>query len=524
MAQIVLSTINARFSHTAVALRLLRANLQELHDDSEIIEFTLQSTPLDIAEAILERDPKILALSVYIWNITPLTQLVEILKKVAPTIYIVIGGPEVSWADDSLPIVALADILVRGEGEGVFPSICRQLLAGDSLPAIIDAEPLPLTQIRHPYDELSDADIRHRVIYFELSRGCPQHCAFCLSALDKGLRQHPIEASLRHFDTLLERGVRNFKLLDRSVNLLRNEGRRFLEHAAQRQAQGYPISLHLEWVPELASDAWIQLLARFDPASVQLEIGIQTLNPAVAELISRPLHFERINTALKRLLSETGVHIHADLIVGLPGESLESFAAGFDQLVHTGVHEVQVGILKKLRGAPIAALDEPYAMCYGSLPPYEILQNSTLSFSQIQALNRFAKLWNTVVNSGNFRHCSRVILGDAPFASFNRFTLFFINQNSHVHGVSLKKVQHTVFNFLVHERAHQAQEVAEWLLEDIVAAGRHELPHFLERWIEASRRPQRRSTRRRKGRERQTRFKQDLELPAQELPIDHPAP
>jgi radical SAM superfamily enzyme YgiQ (UPF0313 family) len=249
MPDVVLATLNARFIHASFGLRYLRANLGELRPRSEILEFTIQERPLDVAEQILAREPRIVGLGVYIWNVAPTTELVALLKRLRPDLVVVLGGPEVSHETDKQEVVRLADHTIAGEADLAFAALCRDLLAGRPPPAKVIAAPLPaLGALALPYDEYADADIAHRLVYVEASRGCPFECEFCLSSLDVPVRQFPLEAFLAALDRLFARGVRHFKFVDRTFNLNLAVSRAILEFFLARLRPG--LFLHFEMIPD----------------------------------------------------------------------------------------------------------------------------------------------------------------------------------------------------------------------------------------------------------------------------------
>ena len=406
---IVLATLNARYIHCAFGLRYLLANMGELQDQTVLLEFTTQQPTLEILDAILEQQPKIVGLGIYIWNVDETTRLVADLKRLRPDIIVVLGGPEVSYEAEDQPIVRLADYVIAGEADLAFAQFCREQLADFSPAQVPDATlnsrsntaSLPvLNDVVLPYHLYSDDDLAHRVIYVEASRGCPFSCEFCLSALDIPVRQFPLDQFLDAMESLLRRGARQFKFVDRTFNLNLRVGRAILEFFLDRYQPG--LFLHFEMIPDRLPDALKDLIVRFPAGSLQFEVGIQTFNETVCELISRHQDNDVAEANLRWLRDNTGVHVHADLIVGLPGETLESIADGFDRLVRLGPNEIQVGILKRLRGTPIIRHDAEWQMVYSPHPPYEILSNKLLNFSDIQELRRFAKYWDSIANSGNF--------------------------------------------------------------------------------------------------------------------------
>jgi len=464
---IVLATINAKYAHASFALRYLRANLGDLRDRSEIVEFTHQTKPLDMAERLLARSPRIIGLSVYIWNVEATTELVAALKGVRPDIAIVLGGPEVSYELDTQPVVALADAVVTGEGEAVFPELCRRLIAGESPQAKVITGGLPdLTTLRLPYDEYSETDIADRIVYVEASRGCPFKCEFCLSSLDVRVRNFPLDTLLAELQRLLDRGVRRFKFIDRTFNLKVTHSARILQWFLDRHEPG--LFVHFEMIPDRLPAALRDIIRKFPPGALQFEVGVQTLDPLVSGRISRRQDVTKLADNLRFLQEETGVHVHTDLIVGLPGEDLATFAAGFDRLHALGTQEIQVGILKRLRGTPIVRHTDDFAMVYSTTPPYEVLQTAAVDFATMQRLKRFALVWDRTVNRGNFVATAPLLWDEAPpFAAFLHWSDWLHEQHGQVHSLALKRLSTYLDRYLVQVVGHPQEVVDAALAADI---------------------------------------------------------
>src|SRR3954465_9606706 len=398
---ILLTTLNAKYIHAAFGLRYLLANLGSLQERACIAEFEINQRPLDIAEVLLARDPKIIGFGVYIWNVEPTTEVIAAIKKVRPDITIILGGPEVSYEWERQAIVEMADYVITGEADLKFREVCERILAGGRPESKIIPAQLPeFSQLVLPYDLYTEKDVAHRVIYVEASRGCPFTCEFCLSSLDIPVRQAPLPILLKHLRGLVERGVKQFKFVDRTFNLNLNTSKALLEFFLEHYSPG--MFFHFEMIPDRLPEGLREVIAKFPPGTLQFEVGIQSFNDEVCKLISRRQDLNRLEDNFQFLRGQTGVHIHADLIVGLPGETLESFAAGFDRLVGLRPQEIQVGILKRLRGTPIVRHDAEWQMAYYPHPPYEILQNRLLDFTTMQKMRRFARYWDLVANSGNF--------------------------------------------------------------------------------------------------------------------------
>jgi len=508
MSDIVLATLNAKFIHAAFGLRYLFANLGELQARAALAEFDLNQQPLDIAETLLARRPKILGLGVYIWNVAATTAVVATIKRLRPEIKIILGGPEVSYETESQEIVRLADHVITGEGDLKFAEVCWELLArrasprldtaddqkpagagprpgretGAAMPKVIPAGLPDFSRIVLPYDYYTDADLAHRIVYVEASRGCPFTCEFCLSSLDIPVRAVPLEPFLGAMQKLLDRGLRQFKFVDRTFNLNIATSRAILEFFLSRHQPGN--FYHFEMIPDRLPAELREVIARFPPGALQFEVGIQTFNPGVGQNISRRQNYERLADNFDFLRRETRVHIHADLIVGLPGETLDSFAAGFDRLIALGPQEIQVGILKRLRGTPIARHDAEWEVVYNSQPPYEILQNRLLDFATMQRLRRFAKYWDLVGNSGNFVGTTPLVWGEAsPFSSFLRLSDWLYARIARTDSIALARLAERVFEFLTSELKADASRVAEIMLRDWQRGGRHDVPEFLREFL-----------------------------------------
>ena len=483
MDRIVLATLNARYSHTSFGLRYLLANMGPLQSQTVIKEFTINDSVSDILAAILEEQPAIVGLGVYIWNVDQTTRLIADLKRISPQTVVVVGGPEVSYETDGQAITALADYVITGEADLEFRTLCETLLNLSANqkpgPKIMHAAVPALDQVRLPYNHYSAEDLAHRVLYVEASRGCPFTCEFCLSALEIPVRAFSLEVFLEAMQQLLDRGALQFKFVDRTFNLNLRVSRAILEFFLERYRPG--MFLHFELIPDRLPDSLRQIIQKFPAGSLQFEIGIQTFNDSVGQLISRPQDNAKLEENLSFLRYETGVHIHTDLIVGLPGETFESFAAGFDRLYSLRPQEIQVGILKRLRGTPIIRHDEEWQMLYSQHAPYEILSNRLLSFAQIHRLKRMARFWDLVGNSGNFQASLQKMLDSQPsaFFEFYRFSEWLFENENRRHGIALSRLFERVFEYLTDERGEDKAEIATILWSDYTRAGRRDRPAFL---------------------------------------------
>jgi hypothetical protein len=248
-------------------------------------------------------------------------------------------------------------------------------------------------------------------------------------------------------------------------------------------------------VPDRLPDALREVITRFPPGALQFEVGVQTFNEQAAELIKRRQDYRRLEANLRFLRGQTGVHIHADLIAGLPGETLESFAAGFDRLIALRPHEIQVGMLKRLRGTPIIRHDAEWQMVYNPHPPYELLQNRLIDFSTMQKLRRFARYWDLVGNSGNFVETTPLIWSSAgqpsrpfpitPFAGFMRWSEWLHGRVGRTDSIALVRLMELLFEFLTGEQRLESEHTAQAMWRDYQRGGRHDKPAFLKDFLPA---------------------------------------
>ena len=492
---------------------------------------------LTCAEPIAAQTPPasavpIVGFGVYIWNVVQTTEVVRQLKALRPDVRVVLGGPEVSHELDNQPIVAMADYVITGWGDVSFPKLCRALVHGPRpLMKVIAGEQPPLEEIDLPYAEFSDDDLAHRLLYVEASRGCPFKCEFCLSALDKTAWAFDEDAFLAELDTLYARGARNFKFVDRTFNLKIDASIRILKFFLDRlvlggweaerfapcpppaspapplPAQnalppspldtGAPLFIHFEVVPDHLPDRLKDAIAQFPPGVLQFEIGIQSFDVDVQQRISRRQDNAKTQANLRWLLDHSHAHLHTDLIFGLPGESWQTFAQGFDQLHAIGPHEIQLGVLKRLRGTPLANRSLPgavpeHGMVYNAAPPYTVQCNDAVSADEVQAFIRLARYWDLVANSGRFGMTMPLVMqgGTAlasPFAAFADFAHWLWHTSAitqgKTSGLSPEDLVDALFDYLTTQRGLAPADVRAALVADYVASGARANPQSLQGFL-----------------------------------------
>jgi hypothetical protein len=411
---ILLVAVNARYSHCSFAARSLLANLGGMAPRAAMLECDLEITPLQLAERITACDPRIVGFSVYLWNVRLVESAARILRRVAPDLKLVAGGPEIT---PEYPHATLFDALIPGEGEAAFRAFCeasvRTPASLPSAPQFFAPQFLDPDSLRLPYDLYTDEDLGQRTIYVETSRGCPYHCGYCSSA-GSGLRLFPLDRLLPAFDRLWQRGLRRFKFLDRNFNAPVAHACAVLDFFQERVTPG-DTRLHFEINPERLHPDVAGRLARFPAGALHLEAGVQTLNPQVAATAGRSPDTATTLANLRFLARETGADVHADLIFGLPGEDEASFAGGFNTLVATcAPPEVQVNLLKGLPGTRFVRDAGQLGLVFSPEPPYELLRSDAMDFETLCRIQRLARCWELVHNRGHFPEEVRRLRALAP--------------------------------------------------------------------------------------------------------------
>jgi radical SAM superfamily enzyme YgiQ (UPF0313 family) len=448
------------------------ANMRHLHP--ALLEFEIKQTPATIVAQIAAEHPAILAIGVYIWNRAVISLILPLLRKHLPQTSIILGGPEISY-DTASALAQQADHVICGEAEVALPQICADIFSGKPVAPVIHA-PLPdLGMIELPTHEYTDKDLAQRNIYIETSRGCPCKCRFCLSSLTCGVRYYPLPSVFACIEHLLARGAKRFRFVDRSFNLAGERSGQILEFFLQKQIPG--LFLHLEIVPEFLPPALRDIIKRFPPRVLHIETGIQSLSTAVLQRVHRPAHPEAALEGIHWLSHTARATVHADLIAGLPGETLAMFMDGFEALYQAGPAEIQLGILKHLPGTD---LNQEPGMRFHPEPPYEVIQSDAMSPSDLDQVRRFAAHWERVINRNLFPQTSRLLLqGPHIWQTFDTFSRT-LEQKHGRHGIGLVEIARELHAFLNARKMAPVETIRAALEHDYLANGRRtNLPAFL---------------------------------------------
>ncbi|MZH03073.1 MAG: B12-binding domain-containing radical SAM protein, partial [Nitrospinae bacterium] len=428
-----LITLNAKFIHSSLGLRYLRnASRNAGYQNVWIREFVINQPIWKIAAEIQKLNPEVLGVGIYIWNRSQSLELIERLQKQIPHLKIAVGGPEVSFENEnSFPYP-----VISGEGEKKWLEFL-ELIRKDEAPS---QEVLTrwrtygadLPELILPYLKEDFPQLKNRIVYFETSRGCPYLCSFCLSALDKTVRYFD-EASIRsQIQELITAGIKKIKFVDRTFNLKPARMKELMQWLTQFNGNEF----HFEVVGDILTTDILDFLATVPPGMFQFEIGIQTTTESVQETIQRKQNNAKLFETIRQLVEQDRIHFHCDLIFGLPGETLDDIWQSFSRVMALRPHELQLGFLKFLPGAPINKLVEQEKYLYHSTPPYELISHKNLSAEEVLYLKQFEDIFDRYYNSKRFRFSINYLL-----EKMDPKTLFCSLLNYHdTHGLLMNPV------------------------------------------------------------------------------------
>ncbi|WP_432821628.1 DUF4080 domain-containing protein [Trichloromonas sp.] len=410
----LLTTLHSKFIHPSLALPCLAAYCGAECGDLEIREFTIHEPKESVLAALLAEQPDVIAFSVYLWNRRETLELVDALSVARPQLRLVLGGPEVSFAGPELfdqhPGLTA---LVRGEGELPLRQLLRAWqmnLAPGDIPRLLHRTggslvegpdgPLldPLDTLPSPF-ALGLVDQNRGFVYLETSRGCPYSCAFCMSALDSRVRSFSMERIHSDLSLLMEREVPKIKLVDRTFNYDAARARNIFQYILEHNRRSH---FHFEIGAHLLDEATLRLLETVPEGMFQFEIGVQSTLPATLAAIGRKAPLDALAENVRRLRRKGNIHLHLDLITGLPGEGYADVLASIDRVATLAPHHLQIEPVKLLPGAPLRRQAAERGIRFDPNPPYTVLATPDLSFDQLEQLRGISRLCDLICNSGRF--------------------------------------------------------------------------------------------------------------------------
>lgn len=426
--KILLTAINAKYIHTNLALRSIRAYIGQYGFSAALSEYTINQPFDDILASIYLHAPDVVAFSCYLWNISLVRRLCAELKKLLPSLRIWLGGPEVSYnSSEFLRQNPTVDLILIGEGEETFRQLLRVLNEGGNpadVPGIAyrasgaicqtaPAKPMDLAALPFAYEDL--IAVKNKILYFETSRGCPFHCSYCLSSLTPGVRFVPLTQACDFLHRFLQAGVRQVKFVDRTFNCNQVHADGILSYLIQND-NGIT-NFHFEIAADILADSTIALIQSARKGLFQFEVGIQSTSTHTLEAIHRSCDNRLVFQKVRQLLAPGNTHIHVDLIAGLPMENYQRFARSYDEVFALNADMLQLGFLKVLKGSTMETEGRRYGIVAQDQAPYEVLQTDVLPYGDLLRLKQIEVLNERLYNSGRFRASLSYLLNktDSPF-------------------------------------------------------------------------------------------------------------
>lgn len=439
--------LNSKYIHSSLAPWYLKAYCGDQFGEIKVAEFTINHNLDAVLASVYSEQPDIVAFSCYIWNITDVLKIAQDLKKVLPKVRIVLGGPEVSF--DSVSIISgncYIDYIIIGEGENTFKLLLKYLyetkrqnygscslslseikgLIYKDKKAIIsngNAELIGnLDTIPSPYTDEMLGRLGNRIAYFETSRGCPFSCSYCLSSTFEGVRYFSMERVQRDLLKLIEAGVKQVKFVDRTFNCNKKRAKEIFRFVVDK---GGDTNFHFEVAADLFDDEMLDILASAPKGRVQFEIGVQTTNLETLDAINRRTDLAKVFHNVDRLIGMKNIHIHLDLIAGLPLEDFKSFRKSFDEVYSLRPHHLQLGFLKMLKGSKIREEASEYRYRFREYPPYEVLCNGYLTFDEMTVLKGIEEVLERYYNSSRFTNSIDYVINRYFHSAFDFYKNFY---------------------------------------------------------------------------------------------------
>jgi len=487
---IILSTLNAKYIHSSLALRYLKAYSENEFTNIQICEYSINEPLMTILTDLYEKKPDVIGFSCYIWNIEETIQLIQMIKKVQPDILIVLGGPEVSY---DIPYwferVKEIDMIVYGEGEATFKKLLQTIQRGNGLEEVrgiayrtdqghrmnIPQPKINLDDIPSPYQDEEDlATLQDKIVYFEASRGCPFSCAYCLSSIETGVRYFSVERVKKDLLKLINSGVKTIKFVDRTFNIHKKYAMEIFRFLIENH---HNTVFQFEITADIMKEDVLQYLIDHAPKGVfRFEIGVQSTNDYTNSLVNRRQNFKKLSQTVLKIKETDKIEQHLDLIAGLPEEDYESFRKTFNDVFALQPEELQLGFLKMLRGTQIWYEASKYGYQYQDYAPYEILQNHVLSFEDVIRIKRIEDVLEKYWNSQRMNHTVEYLVREefiSPFDFFQEFGDYWAENGWNRIGHQVETLFQRLLQFLKDRRTRDLDFVVSLMKFDYFLNFKH---------------------------------------------------
>jgi len=523
---------NSKYIHTALGIRYVAEYCREQGLLSvHRLEVTVNEPVLSVLTRITEQieqvgvtndEPILIGLEVHIWNRRFVLELGELLRKVLPDCFLMLGGPEVMFRSaETFAAVPFVDFIVCGEGEEVVAAFLQRVAQferietqGTESPAVVKQvakqnisqwkELIPegiayrdesgrlavpdatlvvddLDKLPFPYPDLAEVVAQHKIVYYEASRGCPFHCSYCLSGISHSVRQRSLPLVLADMDRFMQAGASLVKFVDRTYNLDENYYLPIMQYLASANTK---TTFHFEIKADILSPAAVSFLQMVPKGRFQLEIGVQSTDADVLQAIGRKDDWGRLKDTVTALLKSGNMHIHMDLIAGLPLQDLKSFAQSFDDVYGLHPHALQLGFLKILSGTEMERVSERHGLIYMAQPPYEILSTKYLNYKEMRFLKILEEVFDLTANSGRFpftlAYLSEQVGNGSAFAFFRKLTEWYRQKGMAGIGHNAMETAKMLFTYVKEQQPELLFQVRELLRLDVLRY----LPNYKPEWLQ----------------------------------------
>lgn len=489
---VALIALNSKYIHSSLGVWYILAGLKEYGGGHNacVLEGTINQDTPEVIDAIVSKNPDVVGFSCYIWNITKIKEIAKAVKAALPHCVIIFGGPEVSFnAAEVLEQNEFVNYVISGEGEYPFAALCDAIASGGSTdidgvctrgnikpPYISNAQP-PSPYSSEYFDALGG-----RIAYFEASRGCPFNCAFCLSSRCTGVVNIDLERVERELLALANSGAKTIKFVDRTFNAHKVRAKSIIRFICSNYGKKIPsgVCFHFEIAADILDSELIELLTSAPIGAIQLEIGMQSFNEKTLEYINRKTNTAALIENINKLVAARNMHIHVDLIAGLPYEDVASFKDSFNKAYYLGSDMLQLGFLKLLYGAPMREDSQKFPCEYSAEPPYEVISTPWLTSDDIKSLKAIEDAVDRAYNSGRFKDtiAYAVGCGHTPFDVF----LHISQRIKCSEGVSLQRYTEQLYGALLTLDGVNGEDLRDNMVCDLFATTKGaKLPKLLQR-------------------------------------------
>ena len=475
--------INAKFIHSNLAIRYIQAYGKKKGLVIDYSEYTINQSLDYILDEIMKQEPNVIGFSCYLWNIEIIIKVVQMLRLIRPKMMIVLGGPEVSYNPVTwMTMHPEIDFIISGEGEKPTVELLTWLEKGlkDGLMQIgsltyrhqglikqnHQEAPMAMAEVPFAYEE-DLLDLEHRIIYYETSRGCPFNCEYCLSSIEKGVRFRPLDMVFTELQFFIDQGVRQVKFVDRTFNAKKSHSMAIWTYL--RDHDKGKTNFHFEITADLLEEEEVLFLKTVRTGLFQFEIGVQSTNHETIVDINRQTDFKILKERVLALKANGNIHLHLDLIAGLPKETYQAFGKSFNDVMAIRPEQLQLGFLKVLKGSKIDEQQETYGIVSRKHPPYEVLKTQEMDYEELRKLKDIEVLLEYYYNSGQFSNSMAYLMDlfDHPFALFEALRTYW--EEKGLHHIKHHKIK---FYDLLYEFGQQVSKVdqkilSQWLIHDL---------------------------------------------------------